>query len=310
MPVLCTAAVLLLLAARSAPCDDEIGGACEINLFWSGGKQVGEAEKSHDWERLIALRKQEVRAGCGIAYRWYELVDTLLQAGRPEEASRVLQRMDARGFEVSPCREAKYFARVESFLKTPLFEASPLGQKLRKLEAISNKRRREFGRELKRLPVNKRPPEHYIAKNACPFECCRFGDWTVLANTRLVAKPGSDRVVGTALKGSRVTALTGEVHLTPEPVGVLINGHFPKDSIVFVLDNLGEGYANVYTNGKIVEAEESYAEYCFRPSEACWGETILPRVPVAIWWVKIRLPNGVVGWSSQSNRFGNNDACG
>ena len=270
---------------------------------------MGEAEKSRDWDRVIALRKQEVRAGCRIAYRWYELVDTLLQAGRPEEASQVLQEMDTHGLEVNPVN-AKNFARIESFLTTTLFEASPLGQKLLKLEAISNERRREFARELKQLPANERPPEHYIARNACPFECCRFGDWTVLASTSLVANPGSERVVGTALKGSRVTALTGEVHLTPEPVGVLIDGPFPKGSIVFVLDNLGEGYANVYTNGKIVQAEESYAEYCFRPSEACWGETILPSVPEAIWWIKIRLPNGVVGWSRQSNHFGNKDACG
>jgi len=279
-------------------------------MTWNGWKQMRPAEKNHDWDRLIALRKEEVRAGCGIVYRWYELVDTLLQASRPEEASRVLQAMDAHGFEVNPSLDAERFGRIESFLTTPLFEASPLGQKLQKLEAISNERRREFAQELKQLRANERPPEHYVAKNACPFECCRFGDWTVLASTNLVANPGSERVVGTALEGRRVTALTGEVHLTPEPVGVLIDRPFPKGSIVFVLDNLGEGYANVYTNGKIVQADASYAKYCFRPSEACWGETILPSVPEAIWWIKIRLSNGVVGWSSQSNHFGNNDACG
>ncbi len=305
-----TAAVLLLLAALSAPCDYEVGGPCQDDMTWNSWDQIRQAQKSHDWVQLIALRKQEVRAGCGIAYRWYEFVDTLLQAGHPDEASRVLQEMDAHGFEVNPSLEAKDFARVESFLTTPLFKASPLGQKLRKLEAFSNERRREFARELRQLAANERPSEHYVAKHACPFECCRFGDWTVLATTNLVANPGSERFVGTALKGSRVTALTGEVHLTPEPVGVLINGPFPKSSIVFVLDNLGEGYANVYTNGRIVQAEANYAKYCFQPSEVCWGETILPSVPKAIWWIKIRLSNGIVGWSSQSNHFGNNDACG
>ena len=310
MRVSCTAAVLLLLAARSARCDDEIGGPCQDNTAWNGWKQIRQAEKSRDWDRLIALRKQEVRALCTVAYRWYQLVDTLLHAGRPDEALRVLQEMDAQGFEVNPSFRLEDFATIESFLTTPLFQASPLGQKLRNLEAISNDRRREFARELKQLPANRRPPEHYVAKNACPFECCRFGDWSVLAATDLVANPGGKRVVGTALRGSRVTALTGEVHLTPEPVGVLIDGPFPKGSIVFVLDSLGEGYADVYTNGKIVQAEESYARYCFRPSESCWGETILPSVPRAIWWIELRLSNGVVGWSSQSNHFGNNDACG
>ena len=87
MRLLCTAAVLLLLAAVSAPCDSEIGGPCRDDMTWNGWKQMRPAEKNHDWDRLIALRKEEVRAGCGIVYRWYELVDTLLQASRPEEAS-------------------------------------------------------------------------------------------------------------------------------------------------------------------------------------------------------------------------------
>ncbi|MBV9761276.1 MAG: hypothetical protein JO340_11990 [Acidobacteriaceae bacterium] len=310
MRVFCTAGVLILLAAGSALCEEVIGGPCQDDRGWIGSKQMREAERSHDWDRLIDLRKQEVRTGCGIAYRWYELADTLLQAGRPKEALRVLQAMDARGFEINPSREASNFPRIERFLTTPLFEASPLGQKLGKLEAISDERRREFARKLRRLPAKERPPEHYVAKNACPFECCRFGDWSVLATTNLVANPGSERVVGTASKGSRVIALTGEVHLTPAPVQVLTDGLFRKGSIVFVLDKLGEGYANFYANGKIVQAEENYARYCFRPSEACWGETILPAVPEGIWWIKIRLPNGVVGWSSRSNHFGNNDACG
>lgn len=58
----------------------------------------------------------------------------------------------------------------------------------------------------------------------------------------------------------------------------------PGFSMVFaiVFDNLGEGYANVYTNGKIVQAEASYANYCFRRSEAGWCEAILQSVPEAI----------------------------
>ena len=29
-----------------------------------------------------------------------------------------------------------------------------------------------------------------------------------------------------------------------------------------------------------------------------------------VWWVKIRLPGGAVGWSNEPDRFGNKDSCG
>jgi hypothetical protein len=106
--------------------------------------------------------------------------------------------------------------------------------------------------------------------------------------------------------------LTGEVHLKPEPVLVLTAGDLPKDSIAFVLDYVGEGYGNVYSHGKVVQTFLGYAKYCFQPSQSCWGETLLPpqerKKPV--WWVKLRLPNGVVGWSDKTENFGNKDACG
>lgn len=126
------------------------------------------------------------------------------------------------------------------------------------------------------MPATEKPPENYVAKDACPFECCRFGEWTVLENTGLVLNPGSRRVIGAARKGTRVVALTGEVHLSPEPVGVLIGGDLPENSIAFVLDYMGEGYGHVYTRGKTVGTSLAYAKYCFRPSESCWGETLFP----------------------------------
>jgi hypothetical protein len=29
-----------------------------------------------------------------------------------------------------------------------------------------------------------------------------------------------------------------------------------------------------------------------------------------VWWVKVRLPNGVTGWTDKPDHFGNKDACG
>lgn len=166
---------------------------------------------------------------------------------------------------------------------------------------------------LKTLPPDQRPPENYVARGACPFECCRYGNWSILEDTDLVATPGSKRIVGKGKKGGRAVGLTGEVHVRPEPVVVLMDGDLPKDSIAFVLDYQGEGYGHVYTRGKVVTAfTVGYADYCFRLSASCWGETLVPsnehKAPV--WWVKVRLANGLIGWTDKADSFGDKDACG
>lgn len=134
-----------------------------------------------------------------------------------------------------------------------------------------------------------------------------------MKDTDLVAAPDDKRVVGRATKGSRVDALTGEVHLRPEPVLVLIqvNAGPPKDSIAFALDYQGEGYQHIYTLGNVVSVSTAIKDYCFRPSELCWAETLETdeerREPV--WWVKIRLSNGVVGWTDKADQFDGKDGC-
>jgi hypothetical protein len=234
--------------------------------------------------------------------------------------------MDARGFDVNPAlwgREFPEMERVNDFMESKEFGASPLGLKIKRLENISDERRTKFREVLSRMPASEKPPDNYVAKGACPFECCRYGNWTVLEDTDLVSSPGSSRVVGRARKGSRAVGLTGEVHLTPEPVvvlaapeppmGVLTADELPKNSIAFILDYTGEGYSHVYTHGKVVDVQThlSYAKYCYRPSKDCWGETLFPSEgkKEQIWWVKVRLPNGIVGWTDKTKNFGGQDAC-
>ncbi len=304
-----------LLSPRSAWTSQvqyDLGGACEKHSAWNGWKEIRDAEKSGDWDRVVALEKQAVRAGCDIEYRWFQLVNALLEAHQQTEASRALQEMDTRGFEVNPFLLGSDLREVEMFMQERVFKASPLGAKIKRLETISNARRSRFQEALNALPEGQRPPEQYIAEGVCPFECCRYGDWTVLDDTDLIAAPGTERVLGKAKKGTRVFAITGEVHLRPEPVEVLDDGELPKNTIAFVLDSEGEGYGHVYTRGKVISVSLEYAEYCFHPSPSCWGETLSPpsQRRQQVWWVKIRLANGLVGWTDKVQNFGGNDACG
>jgi len=318
--VLCADLVLACPAATGQERYD-LGGPCKDQPSWPE-KEIQDAERAREWHRVVVLAKEEVRGGCKIPYRWDRLVNALLSAHRSAEASSVLQEMDARGFDVELAFLGEDFPEIVKFIESKEFGASPLGLKMRRLENISDERRIKFQEALSRMPASEKPPDNYISKGACPFECCRYGNWTVLEDTDLVSSPGSSRVVGRARKGSRAVGLTGEVHLRPEPVvvltapeadGVLTADELPKNSIAFILDNVGEGYGHVYTQGKVVVVGThlSYAKYCYRPSENCWGETLLPSKErkEQIWWVKVRLPNGIVGWTDKTNNFGGQDAC-
>jgi hypothetical protein len=239
-----------------------------------------------------------------------------VEAGRQSEAIQVLEEMDSRGFDLcfglnrSPIDEAH--KELKQLMATPAFRATSLGIKIDRLKSISDERRARYREVLKRMPSDQRPPENYIAKGVCPFECCRYGNWTALQNIDLVAAPDDRQVVGRATKGSRVDALTGDVHLRPEPVLVLTNeGGLPKERIAFALDYEGEGYRHVYQAGKVVSVFAAIADYCFRPSEACWAETLDSREErrEPVWWVKIRLSNGVTGWTDKADRFDGKDGC-
>jgi hypothetical protein len=320
MIVLCADLVLASPASTGQERYD-LGGPCK-NQPSSLVYEVQDAEKAREWDRAVVLAKEDVRGGCNIEFRWDGLVNALLSAHRSVEASSVLQEMDARGFDLDLAVLGEYFPEIVKFIESKEFGASPLGLKIRRLENISDERRIKFQEALSRMPASEKPPDNYIAKGVCPFECCRYGNWTVLEDTDLVSGPGSSRVVGRARKGSRAVGLTGEVHLRPVPVvvlsapeadGALTADELPKNSIAFILDNVGEGYGHVYTRGKVVVVQThlSYAKYCYRPSEDCWAETLLPpkERKEQIWWVKVRLPSGIVGWTDKKNNFGGNDGC-
>jgi hypothetical protein len=230
--------------------------------------------------------------------------------------------MDARGFDVELAFLGEDFPEIVKFIESKEFGASPLGLKLKPLENISDERRIKFQEALSRMPASEKPPDNYIAKGVCPGEYCRYGNWTVSEDTVLVSSPGSSRVVGRARKGSCVFGLTGEVHVKPEPVvvltapesdGVLTADELPKNSIAFILDYTSEGFSHVYTRGKVVDVRTylSYAKYCYHLSESCWGETLFPSQErqEQIWWVKVRLPDGIVGWTDKTNHFGGTDSC-
>ena len=174
--------------------------------------------------------------------------------------------------------------------------------------------------------TSQRPTDPYIARRACPFECCTYREWTVEHSVTLYDKPGGKTTVASidASKTKHVRGLTGEVILHPvrmvlryqistettnagRPVSNAKTVVVPAGQEVWILDNLGEGYVNIWWHDQILsfgildtDNTEDLAEGSHLLEEAGRG---------AEWWVQVKTPSGMIGWTKDNDAFGNMDSC-
>ena len=59
-------------------------------------------------------------------------------------------------------------------------------------------------------PGEKKPPNVYIDKGACPFECCTYREWVARTDVTLLDSPNGKKVVGQTKKGEKVLAIRGK----------------------------------------------------------------------------------------------------
>ena len=319
--------VLLLsrFAAGQSPEIAVLGGPClakaqatiaEIKEWHGLVSRHSQELRRGNREAAIALAKKIVRARCSNEYWWLNLAESLVELNRPEEAIHTVEAFCARKSNAVDAGLHNLNSPLHRLLSSDVYKSSHLAATLNSDHQALEKRRTEAKARMAREP---RPPVDYVAHGACPFECCGFGSWSVLEDTELLDSPGGNRLIGKAIKQQRVLGLTGEVHLPPLPVLVRFNApegfHAAPGSIVYLLDNLGEGYGHVWMDGKIVEAGiVSVMENCAFPGPACWGEFVNPddagQQGKGIWWVKVKTPSGTVGWTNQAGHFGDIDRCG
>jgi hypothetical protein len=143
-----------------------------------------------------------------------------------------------------------------------------------------------------------KPPSVHVDAGACPFECCTYREWVARTDVMLLDSPNSKRVVGRIKKGETVLALTGEVHSVP--LRVVVQQDYPEISVkagdtIYVLHYMGEGYWRVWHDGKLGEIQDF-------PGNGA--------KPKTTWWVQLKTPSGVVGWTVERRNFDNQDRCG
>jgi hypothetical protein len=164
---------------------------------------------------------------------------------------------------------------------------------------------------------SKPPPEVYIDKGGCPFECCTYRDWTVDKETVLHAAPDAQSgTVGTIKPHDAVRGVTGEVHAKPTHFTVRrAHEGYQPGAVLTVFTTSGEGFYGVWRNGRVESLAlglspdgDTGGETCTKSSDWCWGTF---DHPLQIdWWVKIKRADGLIGWSNEADHFGNKDSCG
>jgi hypothetical protein len=162
----------------------------------------------------------------------------------------------------------------------------------------------------------KAPPRFFKDKGACPFECCTYRRWKIVKATKLYERPDvRSRQIGKALAGSRVAALTGEVHTVPSRF-VVKKPHerYRPGDVLWVYTYQGEGFFKVWFKGRMYVEELVFSPYGGSTGqrcevlEQCWGE--LDKELNSVWWIKIKLPGGRTGWTNEGENFSGADACG
>lgn len=161
------------------------------------------------------------------------------------------------------------------------------------------------------------PPKVFIDKGACPFECCKYGEWVAKTDIDLKDKIDGQSVIEKIKNNEKVHAITGEVHTIPNAVEIIRNhGKFKKGDKIYLLTYQGEGFYKTWFNGSISSEEilfpgftESYEfKNCDPLKNDCWGQIINTKRE-SVWWVKLKTRKGQTGWTHQSKEFLGQDSC-
>jgi pentatricopeptide repeat protein len=308
---------------ESAESQFDLGGPClprgPFRQFALSGVQEEELRRQGKWDELIRGKTAIVRDDCSVPARWEQLFMALVSGRRHHEALQVLNEMTRRGF---PLPNAVLERADPGFLAAKEFSESNQGIEYAAREKENQQNLRHAENALSSMAAKDLPPNPYRHDGACPFECCTYRQWRTKAAVQLRKAIDSSKIVAEIPAGASVAGLTGEVRGEPEPYAVLEdNGELKAGSVIFFLDNIGEGYVNYWYQGELnpglglPAGLRSYTyEQCDSNGASLKGNCSLKRMRPERkfgneWWVKIRFA-GTEGWALNTGQFDNVDACG
>ncbi|MCE5195354.1 MAG: hypothetical protein LLF28_07920 [Nitrospiraceae bacterium] len=146
-----------------------------------------------------------------------------------------------------------------------------------------------------------KPKVPYIVKDACPFECCRYGEWIAESPLKAYKKEGDSFVVSFVIKpDEKFTAIRGNLHVVKSGMVIITKSFegFKRGGKMYVLSYKGEGYYDVWYKGKVIKDIEKFWSDDISKNEA---NGILKNSPEMIWWVLIKNKEGKKGWLKLKN---------
>lgn len=141
--------------------------------------------------------------------------------------------------------------------------------------------------------------EEYIVHGVCPFECCKYGDWTLLQGGALRSAPSGDAdSVAIVATGASVHTDSGVMVLQPPGRAVVVGNDTTAAARGAGGPQVGDTIALLsYTDQKNTRVRWQGQEF-ERAGRA--GLQIL-REPVQRWWVYLSDPrSGQSGWLQMS----------
>ena len=168
------------------------------------------------------------------------------------------------------------------------------------------------------------PPDAFrIRANVCPFECCTYQPWQ--AKNKIAAYErarDTTHLVFTVDSGEAFEGVTGNIYIdrfgivdvlqrTPAIRDTPGTTWFAPGDVLYMLDELGEGFANVLWRDSVVVVEmfwHSPSDTAGRGAEV-WG--VVRQTAVEEWWALVRSRDGREGWIDMGiARMRGIDACG
>ena len=159
------------------------------------------------------------------------------------------------------------------------------------------------------IAQSQRPNLPFFDWNACPFEGCKYGQWTARKPVLVYDTwKRTRRTAARLMAGEKVVAVTGVV-ITFKPEVIRINLDLPENGlkrgdIILTYTYRGEGSWAVWFKG--MYHEDFGVPSAYKPEDpVCQKECAATYIQMGKkeWWAKIKLKSGKTAWVNMDKEF-------